>query len=114
MDVVGRRKFLSLIYRSTTSLATWPILSSGLLRTEASADSLPNNRNHNQPVRSCWLDSCVPFVFRDGIIGIINIDDRPVAGAPFLEVFGPKGPLNADHGSDLFSTFTEAGCDATA
>jgi hypothetical protein len=106
----------------------------------------------------------------DEFIGIINIDDRAVAGAPVLEVFGPKGVLNRvqlksipafgcahfllsallpessypfplsmrlvdesatvlmstvhldyvrrdlalDHGSDRFSTFSDAGCEMTA
>ena len=108
-------------------------------------------------------------VICDEFVGIINIDDRAVAGAPVLELFGPKGVLNRvqlksvpafgcahfllsnllpessypfplsmrltdesatilmstvhldyvrrdlalDHGSDRFSTFTDAGCEKT-
>ena len=105
----------------------------------------------------------------DEFVGIINIEDRAVAGAPVLELFGPKGVLERvqlksipafgcahfllsnlvpessypfplsmrltdesatilmstvhldyvrrdlalDHGSDRFSTFTDAGCEKT-
>jgi hypothetical protein len=108
-------------------------------------------------------------VICDEFVGIINIDDRAVAGAPVLELFGPNGVLNRvqlkslpafgcahfllsnllpessypfplsmrltdesatilmstvhldyvrrdlalDHGSDRFSTFTDAGCEKT-
>jgi len=108
-------------------------------------------------------------VICDEFVGIINIDDRAVAGAPVLELFGPKGVLDRvqlksvpafgcahfllsnllpessypfplsmrltdesatilmstvhldyvrrdlalDHGSDRFSTFTDAGCEKT-
>lgn len=69
MDVVGRRKFLSLIYRSTASLATWPILSGTLLRAET-INNLPNTKSQDQLARSCWLDLCAPFVFQDEEHGI--------------------------------------------
>ena len=109
-------------------------------------------------------------VLCDEFVGIINIDDRAVAGAPVLELFGPSGVLTRvqlkslpafgcahfllsdllpessyafplsmrltdeaatilmstvhldyvrrdlalDHGSDRFSTFTDAGCEKGA
>lgn len=63
MNFLGRRTFLSLIYRSTASLVTWPLLSHTLLRANTADTS--DIQNQAQPAASCWLDLCVPFVVQD-------------------------------------------------
>ena len=63
MNFLGRRKFLSLIYRSTASLVTWPILSQRLLCAHAAAAS--DLQTQDKPITSCWLDLCAPFVVQD-------------------------------------------------
>ncbi|HSE33667.1 MAG TPA: hypothetical protein VLA93_18995 [Pyrinomonadaceae bacterium] len=63
MNFLGRRKFVSLIYRSTASLVAWPLLSRILLRSDAADAS--DLQNQAQPATSCWLDLCVPLVVQD-------------------------------------------------
>src|SRR5262245_14234414 len=63
MNFLGRRDFLSLVYRSTASLITWPILSQRFVRADASGVS--EVQNQTQSSTSCWLDLCAPFVIQD-------------------------------------------------
>jgi len=62
MNFLGRRKFLSLVYRSTACLATWPLLSQKVLCAGTGTSEI---QNQNQPATSCWLDLCMPFVVQD-------------------------------------------------
>ena len=68
MNFLGRREFLTRVYRSTASLATWPILSQAFLRADAAGFS--HLQNQNQPATSCWLDLCAPFVVQDADRGL--------------------------------------------
>jgi len=63
MNFLGRREFLTRIYRSTASLVTWPILSQSFLCAQSAG--ITNGQNPTQAADSCWLDLCAPFVVQD-------------------------------------------------